>query len=230
VSPGGTALVTGAGRGIGRAVALALADRGLDLVLLARTFLQIEQTAADVRARGRRALAVQCDVSNSTEVAHAKKCALEELGLPRVVVNNAGIVRRGLVHEMSENDWDEVVDVNLKGTFLVTRAFLPEMLVAANGRVVNVSSISGTLGTPRQAAYSAAKWGVIGFTKSLAEELSGTGVQALCVMPGSVDTDMLKGSGFSPRMAAQDVARLVVYAALDAPAAMNGSAIEMFGT
>jgi 3-oxoacyl-[acyl-carrier protein] reductase len=103
------------------------------------------------------------------------------------------------------------------------------MLGAKEGRVVNVSSISGTVGSPRQAAYAAAKWGVIGFTKSLAEELCGTGVQALCVVPGSVDTEMLKGSGFPPRMSPEDVARVVIYAALDAPSAMSGSAVEMFG-
>ena len=103
------------------------------------------------------------------------------------------------------------------------------MLVERTGRFVAVASISSTLGTPRQSAYNAAKWGVVGFTKSLAEELRGTGLQAMCVMPGAVATSMLAGSGFEPKMQPEDVAGTVAFAALDAPDAMNGSAIEMFG-
>jgi 3-oxoacyl-[acyl-carrier protein] reductase len=103
------------------------------------------------------------------------------------------------------------------------------MLHAGHGRLVAVSSISATLGTAGQSAYAAAKWGALGFTKSLAEELRGTGVQTMAVMPGAVATSMLAGSGFMPQMTAQDVARTVVFAALDAPDAMNGSAIEIFG-
>jgi 3-oxoacyl-[acyl-carrier protein] reductase len=138
-------------------------------------------------------------------------------------------VRRALVHEMTEKDWDDVVDVNLKGTFLCARAWLPSMLDARRGRFIAIASISSTMGTARQSAYAAAKWGVVGFTKSLAEELRGTGLQAMALMPGSVSTSMLDGSGFSPQMTPEDVAGLVVYAALDAPDAMNGSAVEVFG-
>jgi len=119
--------------------------------------------------------------------------------------------------------------VNLKGAFLVARAFLPGMIRTKRGRFVAVASISSTLGTARQSAYCAAKWGLVGFVKSLAEELRGHGVQAMSVMPGSVDTEMLKGGEFAPAMHPDDVAGLVTYAALDAPDAMNGSAIEMFG-
>jgi 3-oxoacyl-[acyl-carrier protein] reductase len=146
-----------------------------------------------------------------------------------VVVNNAGIVRRGAVATLSEEDWDAVIDVNLKGTFLVTRAFLPGMLEKGEGRCVAIASISATLGTPELSAYCAAKWGVVGFTKALAEELRGTGLQALCVLPGSVDTEMLKESTFPAQMTPEHVAGVVAYAALDAPSAMNGSAIELFG-
>ncbi len=225
----GVAVVTGAGRGIGRAVAVALARRGHDVALLARTAAQLEETAAEIALLGRRALALSCDVASSREVTRAHARAQAELGAANVVVNNAGVVRRALIHEMSDEDWDLVMDVNLKGTFLVTRAWLPAMLAAKRGRVVNVASISATLGTARQSSYCASKWGVVGFTKSLAEELAGTGLSALAVLPGSTDTDMLKGSGFAPRMTPEDVAKLVVYAALDAPVAMNGSAVEMFG-
>jgi 3-oxoacyl-[acyl-carrier protein] reductase len=223
------AVVTGAGRGIGRATALAFAARGLDVALLGPTVEHLESVAHEVEAKGRRALPVICDVSDAGSVGAAAARVLAGLGVPDVLVNNAGIVRRGLVHEMSEEDWDAVVGVNLKGLFLVTRAFLPGMRQRNRGRVVVIGSISSVLGTARQSAYCASKWGAVGFTKSLAEELRGTGLAALSVLPGSTDTDMLKGSGWKPDMTAEDVASVVVYAALDAPSAMNGSAVEVFG-
>ncbi len=224
-----TAVVTGAGRGIGRAIALALARRGHDVVLLGRAHDELEEVAAAIQREHRSALALRCDVTSASDLEAARAETLRVFGAPAVVVANAGIVRRAAVHEHSEEDWDAVVDVNLKGTFLTARAFLPSMLEARSGRFIALGSISGTLGTARQSAYCAAKWGVVGFVKSLAEELRGTGLQALCILPGSVDTKMLEGSGFPPQMTAEEVASLVVYAALDAPAAMNGSAVEMFG-
>jgi NAD(P)-dependent dehydrogenase (short-subunit alcohol dehydrogenase family) len=223
------AVVTGAGRGIGRATALRLAARGCDVALLARTVEQIESAASEVVALGRRAIALRCDVGNAGEVAGAGERILAELGVPRVVIANAGNVRRALVTDMTEEDWDLVLDVNLKGTFLLARALLPAMLRAKRGRFIAVASISSTLGTPRLSAYCAAKWGLVGFVKSLAEELRGHGLQAMSVMPGSVDTEMLKGGEFKPVMSPDEVAGLVAYAALDAPDGMNGSAIEMFG-
>src|SRR5262249_52150499 len=160
----------------------------------------------------------------------AAREVLAGLGVPRVVVNNAGIVRRGvLVHETRLEDWDRVIAVNLRGPFLVSRAFLPLMLAARRGRFVNVASISSTLGSPGAASYAASKWGVVGFSKSLAEELRGTGLQSVAVLPGSVDTDMLVGSGFAPQMSADDVAGMIVHLGLDAPDAITGSAVEMFG-
>jgi len=223
------AVVTGAGRGIGKAIALELARRGLDTVLLARTVEQIEGTAAAVVAMGRRALAIRCDVSQAKEVAHAADRALTTMGPPRVVIANAGVVRRALVQDLDEAAWNEVLDTNLKGVFLTARAFLPAMLAQKRGRVVAIGSISSTLGTAKQSAYCAAKWGTVGFVKSLAEELRGTGLQAMTVMPGSVDTAMLAGSGFQALMSPEHVAGVVAYAALEAPDAMNGSSIEVFG-
>jgi 3-oxoacyl-[acyl-carrier protein] reductase len=223
------AVVTGAGRGIGRAAAIALAKRGHDVALLARTAHQLEDTASQIVALGRRAVALRCDVSSAAEVREASALALRDLGVPDVVVNNAGIVHRAAITHLEESDWDAVVDVNLKGTFLVTQAFLPSMLERGRGRFVAVASISSTLGTAQQSAYCAAKWGVVGFAKSLAEELRGTGLQSMCVMPGAVDTDMLRGGPFKAQMTPGDVAKIIEFAALDAPAAMNGSAIETFG-
>lgn len=223
------AVVTGANRGIGRAIALELAARGCDVALLARDVASLAPVAAGVEAEGRRALSVTCDVARADLVEAACARVREELGVPRIVVANAGVAHRVTVRETTEAQWDEVLDVNLKGTFLLFRAFLDPMLAAKAGRLIALGSISGTLGTPRLAAYCAAKWGTMGLVKSLAEELRGSGLQAMCVMPGSVDTDMLKGSGFAPAMQPEDVAKIVAYAALDAPAAMNGSCVEAFG-
>jgi 3-oxoacyl-[acyl-carrier protein] reductase len=223
------AVVTGAGRGIGRATAVRLAERGLDVSLLSRSASELAEARALVESRGKKAIGFPCDVSKAAEVDQAVQASLRAMGVPDVVVLSAGIVRRARVDEMTEAEWDEVLDINLKGAFLVTRAFLPSMLEARRGRIVALASISSTLGTARQSAYAAAKWGLLGFIKSLAEELRGTGLQSLAVMPGSVATAMLEGSGFSPQMTPEDVANLVVYSALDAPDAMNGSAVEMFG-
>ncbi len=223
------AAVTGAGRGIGRACALELARRGCDVALLGLHTETLASAAEAIVALGRRALVLPCDVRDARAVEDAASRTAEDLGVPRVVVANAGVVRRALVHQMTEDEWDEVVDVNLKGTFLTARAFLPKMLDARAGRVVAIASISATLGAARQSAYCAAKWGTVGFVKSLAEELRGTGLQAMCLLPGSVDTDMLRGSGFAPAMQPEDVAKSVAWLALDAPDATNGSSVEMFG-
>jgi NAD(P)-dependent dehydrogenase (short-subunit alcohol dehydrogenase family) len=223
------AVVSGAGRGIGRAISVDLARRGCDIALLGRTIESLAGAAEEVVALGRLALAVPCDVADAAEVGAAAERVLTDLGVPDIVVANAGVVHRAPVQTMTEAEWDDVIDVNLKGTFLLTRAFLPRMLDLRRGRFVAIGSISSTLGTARQSAYCAAKWGTVGFMKSLAEELRGTGLQAMTVMPGSVDTDMLKGSGFAAVMQPEDVARTVTFLALDAPDAMNASAVEVFG-
>ena len=223
------AVVTGGGRGIGRAIALSLAKRGCDVALSGRTIESLSASAQDIVKAGRRAIAVPCDVADAGAVEAAAARIVTDLGVPNVVIPNAGVVHRASVHTMSEAEWDETIDVNLKGTFLVTRAFLQRMLDLGRGRFVAIGSISSTVGTANQSAYCAAKWGTVGFIKSLAEELRGTGLQAMCVMPGSVDTDMLKGSGFAAAMKPEDVAAAVTFLALDAPAAMNASSVEMFG-
>ncbi len=223
------AVVTGASRGIGRAAALALAERGLDVALLARTESDLATVAAAISRCKVTALPLRCDVTVPADVNEAAARVLEAFGAPEVVVNNAGLIKRAAVHEMSVQDFRLVLDTNLTGTFLVTRAFLPAMLKRGRGRILQLASISATLGSPRAAAYCAAKWGVVGFTKSLAEEVRGTGLVAMSILPGSVDTSMLEGSGFSPQMTPEDVAKTIVYAALDAPSAMNGSSLEMFG-
>jgi NAD(P)-dependent dehydrogenase (short-subunit alcohol dehydrogenase family) len=223
------AVVTGASRGIGAATATVLAARGAHVALLARTERDLASTADRIERLGVRSLSVRCDVASESDVQRAAATVIGELGVPAAVINNAGVIRRSFVQDTSLVDWRAVLDVNLTGPFLVTRAFLQPMMRARRGRFVQVASISATLGTAGAAAYAASKWGVVGFTKTLAEELRGSGLSAMSVLPGSVDTAMLQGSGFSAQMTPEDVAGLIVYAALDAPAAMNGSSIEMFG-
>lgn len=222
-------VVTGAGRGIGRATAEAFARRGYDLVLVGRNAGELEAASASCAKEGVSVLEIDLDITTHGAAETIATRTLEHFGPPAVVVNNAGIVHRSLVEETDDASWNAVLDVNLHAPFRVCRAFLRANKKAGFGRFVQVASISSTLGTPRLASYCAAKWGIVGFTKSLAEELRGTGLAALAVLPGSVATRMLEGSGFPPMMEPSDVANTIVYAGLDAPLAMNGSAIEVFG-
>lgn len=224
------AVVTGPSRGIGRETALALARRGLEIALLGRPSDALDACHAELTASGAKSLVVPCDVTSPAGVGLAAARVFSDLGVPEVLVNNAGIVRRGAtIDTMEIDDWADVLATNLSGPFLVTRAFLPAMKRAKTGRLIFVSSISATMGCPNNAAYGASKWGLEGFTKSLAEELRGTGLVSASVQPGSVDTEMLAGSGFAPAMSAADVAAMISYLALDAPAAIHGTSVEMFG-
>jgi 3-oxoacyl-[acyl-carrier protein] reductase len=224
------ALITGAGRGVGRAVALALARRGLELALIGRPSPQHAEAARLFeQVSGKKPFEVFADFQDASALERAAQGVVAELGAPSVVVHNAGVVVRARVEETSVAAWDEQLDVNLRAPFVLTRALLPSMRAAGKGRLIFIGSISGTLGSPGAAAYAASKWGLTGFTKSLAEELSDSGLMACSVLPGSIDTDMLKGAPFPPRMSAEDVAKSVEFLALDAPLAHNGAVIEMFG-
>jgi 3-oxoacyl-[acyl-carrier protein] reductase len=220
-----TAIVTGGGRGIGAAVARALTARGVAVTVFSRTRAQLERV---VEARGA-ALAVVGDVRREEDVARLVAEHERTLGPVDVLVNDAGILVRALAEETSPAAFREVLDVNLTGAFLCARAVIPGMKARRRGRIVNVTSISGTLGTPAASAYNASKWGLVGLTKCLAEELRAHGVQCVSVSPGSVDTEMLRKTPFPPEMTADDVARVVVFAALDAPDAITGSNVEVHG-
>jgi 3-oxoacyl-[acyl-carrier protein] reductase len=193
--------------------------------VFARTAVEVERVVAE----GGAALAVAGDVAREDDVARLVARHAEALGPPDVVVNNAGILLRGLVEELSPARFREVLDVNLAGAFLLCRAVVPGMKARRRGRIVNVASISGTLGTPAASAYNASKWGLIGFTKCLAEELRPFGVQCLAVSPGSVATDMLRKTPFEAVMTPEDAARAIVWAAGEAPDAATGSNLEVFG-
>jgi 3-oxoacyl-[acyl-carrier protein] reductase len=224
------AVVTGGGRGIGRATALALARRGLAIALIGKSRENLDVTSLMVESAGSKAVGFVCDVADEAAVEATALAAIEQLGAPEVVVNAAGIVHRGpRVEQTPIASWDQVVAVNLRGPFLVARAFLPSMLAARRGRFIHVASISSTIGCPNNASYAASKWGLVGLSKSMAEELRGTDLASIAVLPGSVDTEMLRGSGFDPQMTPDDVASTIAYLALDAPLAINGSAVELFG-
>jgi len=223
-------VVTGPSRGIGRATAVAFAARGARLSLLGRASAAFDSVVQEAVELGAEARAYRCDVQREEDVDDAARALLEAWGAPDVVVNNAGIVRRGaLVEETEVAAFDEVIAVNLRAPFLVSRALVPAMRARGRGRLVHVASISSTIACPRNASYAASKWGLLGFAKSLAEELRGSGVVSVCILPGSVDTEMLKGSGFPPQMSPQDVAHAIAWLALEAPTAVHGTALEMFG-
>lgn len=188
---GRIALVTGGSRGIGRAIALRLAEAGADVALLyAGNQSAAEDTAEAVRALGVRALALRCDVSDSTQVSEAVKQVRADLGPIDILVNNAGITRDGISLRMKEEDFSRVLDVNLKGAFLMTQAVMSDFVRRRRGRVINISSVSGLMGNAGQANYSSAKAGMIGLTKTIARELAGRGVTVNAVAPGYVRTEM----------------------------------------
>lgn len=220
-----TAIVTGGGRGIGAAVARALTGRGLAVTVFARTRAELDRVVAERGA----ALAVAGDVRREEDVARLVAEHERALGPVDVLVNDAGILVRGLAEDLAPAVFREVLDVNLTGAFLCARAVIPGMKRRRGGRIVNVTSISGTLGTPEASAYNASKWGLVGLTKCLAEELRAHGVVCVGVSPGSVDTAMLRQTPFAPEMTPDDVARVVAFAALDAPAAITGANLEVHG-
>lgn len=222
-------VVTGTSRGIGRATALELARRGAQITLLARRSEEQAETERLLRSLGAKFDAFYADFENDRELERAGARIALESGPPDAVIHNAAVIERVPVVETTKASFSRQLQVNVLAPFVLTRAVLPAMLKRGSGRHVYVGSISSTLGTAGSAAYNASKWALLGFVKSLAEELRNTGVVAVAVLPGSVDTRMLQGSGFEPRMTAHDVAVTLVHYALDAPLAHNGATIEMFG-
>ena len=184
------AVVTGAGRGIGRAIALKFASEGADVVVVSRTQENSEKVAAEIRALGRRAWAHAVDVADAAAVNAAAEKILAETTQVDLLVNNAGVPRDGLLLRMSDADWDTVVNTNLKGAFLVTKAFSRAMIKARRGCIVNISSVIGLIGNAGQCNYAASKAGVIGFTQSVARELAGRGIRVNAIAPGFIQTDM----------------------------------------
>jgi 3-oxoacyl-[acyl-carrier protein] reductase len=184
------AVVTGAGRGIGRAIALQFAREGADVVCVSRTIENSQKAADEIRALGRKSWAYAVDVSDSKAVAEAAEKILAEAGKVDILVNNAGVTRDGLIMRMSDEDWDAVLNTNLKGAFAFTKAFSRSFAKQRSGRIINVASVIGLMGNAGQANYAASKAGLIGFTKSVAREFATRGITVNALAPGFIETDM----------------------------------------
>ena len=184
------AVVTGAGRGIGRAVALAYARMGADVACVSRTEENSAKAAAEVEALGRRAWAVAVDVSDTAAVDAAAGKILDDAGRVDILVNNAGVTRDNLLMRMSEEEWDTVLNTNLKGAFNFTRALTRPFIRQRSGRIINIASVIGLIGNAGQSNYAASKAALIGFTKSIAKELAPRGITVNAIAPGFIETDM----------------------------------------
>ena len=237
---GQTALVTGASRGIGKAIALKLGEAGAEVfVNYSNSPQKAEEVVAAIKSSGGKAYAIQANVSNEEEVNKLIKAIIERNGQIDVLINNAGITRDGLLMRMKTEDWQDVMNLNLNGVFLCTRAVSRPMLKQKRGRIINVTSVVGLMGNAGQANYAAAKAGVIGFTKSAAKEFASRGITVNAVAPGFISTDMTKGLEVDGILAAiplgsfgtpEQVAGTVKFLAADPSAAyITGQVIQVDG-
>ncbi len=236
------ALVTGGSRGIGRAIALKLAEAGCDVAIVyAGREDAANATAAEIEAKGTRALALKCDVSDAAQAISTVNQVIETLGAPDILVNNAGIIRDGLTMRMKPEDFSAVIDTNLNGAFHMIRACLPAFVRRRSGRIINISSVSGMMGNAGQANYSASKAGLIGLTKTIAREVAARGITVNAVAPGFIETDMTKGMSEAALQAGlaavpmgrigkpEDVANAVAFLASDAAAYITGCVLKVDG-
>jgi 3-oxoacyl-[acyl-carrier protein] reductase len=192
-----TALVTGASRGIGKAIALALAGAGAKVACVARNVEKLNETVEAIRATGGTAEVFACDVTSGEAVDKLIDEVVAKWGKLHIVVNNAGVTRDTLVPRMSDDDWDTVLNTNLRGAFLFIRAASRQMMSQRYGRIINIASVSGLIGNPGQANYSASKAGMIGMTRTVAKELAGRKVTVNCIAPGFIESDMTAAMGDS---------------------------------
>lgn len=249
---GRVALVTGGGRGIGRAVALALAAAGADVAVAARSQPEIEATAGEIRATGRRGEAIVCDVTERPQVDAMVARVKERLGDPLILVNNAGVATSAKLTDTTDDMWDRLLRVNATGAFYSTRAVLPLMLQAGWGRVINMASVASKAGAQYIAAYAASKHALLGMTRAVAAEVAARGITVNAVCPGYVDTEMTVASmanisaktgrsdaearkileGFSPQrrlMTAPEVAALATFLCSEVARGINGQGIVLDG-
>jgi 3-oxoacyl-[acyl-carrier protein] reductase len=239
---GKVALVTGGSRGIGRAIAINLAEAGADVVVnYAGNEAAAAEVAAHIESIGRKALVIKANVGNSGEVDAMVKQTLEAFGRLDILVNNAGITRDNLIMRMKDDEFDEVINTNLKGVFNCVRSVTRTMMKQRSGRIINISSVVGTMGNPGQANYVAAKAGVIGLTKSAARELASRGITVNAIAPGFITTDMT--DKLSDEIKAQlllqiplarfgqpdDIAKTVLFLASDEASYMTGQTLHIDG-
>ena len=231
---GRVAIVTGAGRGIGRAIASRFSQEGAAVVLAARTSAQIREVAKEIESNGGRALAVQCDVSSESDVDRLVDATLRQFGKIDILVNNAAVnLPPTDLMEVDLRVWRRVIDVNLTGAFICTRAVLPHMKARGSGVVLNVSSVGGRRGAAGRGPYRASKAALINFTETIGAEGADYGVRAVCLCPGGVDTDMMREIGMArgrELMKPEQVADVATYAVSDEAATLNGVTIDVPGT
>ncbi len=235
------AIVTGASRGIGRAIAMRLAADGRHLVGIARNTDQLEALRVEIAAAGGSCEMHSCDVGDGLALAAAIEEVAERLGRLDIIVNNAGITRDGLILRMSDEDFDDVIRVNLRSAFVACRTAARPMMRGRFGRIINLGSVAGIMGNPGQANYAAAKAGLIGLTKSIAKELGGKGITANVIAPGFIDTDMTSSLPAALREAvlpaiplkrfgvANDVAAAAAYLSSDEAGYITGHVLSVDG-
>ncbi len=235
------AIVTGAGQGIGRGIALKLAEKGADVVVSDINMETAARTAREVESLGHRALALNTDVSKRAQVEQMVAATLEEFGKIDILINNAGIARSAMLLKLTDEAWDEVLAVNLKGVFYTTQAVAAHMIEAGCGKIVNISSIYARTGTTGDSSYAASKAGIIGFTKSTARELARSHINVNAILPGMIDTPLLRGIPdryLQPMIeeiplrrvgSPEDVGNMAAFLASDEADYVTGAAIEVTG-
>lgn len=239
---GKAVLVTGASRGIGREIALELARQGANVAVnFSGSEAKANETVDEIKAMGRDAFSVKCDVSNSESVASMVKETIDRFGKLDVLVNNAGITRDNLLMRMKEEEWDDVININLKGVFLCTKAVTRQMMKQRSGRIINIASIVGVSGNPGQANYVAAKAGVIGLTKTTAKELASRHITVNAIAPGFITTDMteklteevkaemMKQIPLARFGEPKDIAKVTAFLASDDSSYMTGQTLHIDG-
>lgn len=238
---GKRAIVTGAGQGIGKATALKLAQRGADVVVDDINAETAPQTAQEIQALGRKAVPVVADVSQRDQVEKMIQTAVDELGGIDILVNNAGTARSNVLARLKDEQWDEVLNVNLKGVFYGTQAAARYMMKQRSGKIITISSIYGRIGAIGDANYSASKSGIVGFTKSVARELARYNITVNAIMPGLIDTAILRGipeKYLNPMIAEiplgrvgapEEIANVVAFLASDDASYMTGAILEVTG-
>lgn len=238
---GKVALVTGSGQGIGKAIALKLASNGADIVVSDVVEENGKAVCSEIESLGRKALFVKCDVSKMAEVETAASLAMEAFGKIDILVNNAGITRDTLILKMTEEDWDKVISINLKGAFNCSKVVSKIMMKQRSGRIISIASIIGLVGNAGQCNYAASKAGIIGLTKSLAKELASRGITANAVAPGFIRTkmtdvlpdkvkeDLLKQIPLKTLGEPEDVANAVLFLSSDLASYITGEVIKVDG-